>query len=437
MNRIHNITNYISERNKPTIEIEKFSGVVYEGDEDNNVRNETIGYGWDIKQQGLAQTNKVFKDLGFNGLSISKVGSDYKESRPMTESEAIKLLNYTFDKLEQEANKDSRLNLDHYLGVASKERVALMDMLYNGGTGLVPKNGGLHSAIKSDNRAEAWFEIRYGSNGDGLDGLANRRIAESDMFGLYDAGMLTSQDALEVVKMYNNHKMTIDNYEAKYQSTIIGVESFIGIKNDAYTEVGDARVKVLNDYAKINGVIQNIDGDIIIGKGVVNTYAYQETGSKNDNLNGTSKNDLIFGGAGNDSIKGGDGNDIIYGDAGNDTLTGGIGKDTLTGGDGADKFVIDVVNVLGEEDSITDFNHGVDKIILNGISFDAQNFKDVTTGDQARDSNDYILYNKSTGNLYYDVDGWDYGHGDNNVGAKLIAHFDNNSTLAYSDFAVI
>jgi GH24 family phage-related lysozyme (muramidase) len=69
----------------------------------------------------------------------------------------------------------------------SLEYVALLDMVYNGGTGLIGNS--LSSALSADNRAEAWYQIRYNSNGgtSRSKGLANRRVAESNIFNLYSS----------------------------------------------------------------------------------------------------------------------------------------------------------------------------------------------------------------------------------------------------------
>ena len=58
----------------------------------------------------------------------------------------------------------------------SPERLAIFSLAYNtkdGGTSLLGQ--GLANAIKQGNRAEAWFEIRYNSNGNSSNGVAKRR----------------------------------------------------------------------------------------------------------------------------------------------------------------------------------------------------------------------------------------------------------------------
>ena len=117
-----------------------------------------------------------------------------------------------------------------------------------------------------------------------------------------------------------------------------------------------------------------------------------ENDAANDKIYGGRGNDEIYGFEGNDEIYGEEGNDILYGDlygsghdslnggSGNDTLVGGGGADVLTGGSGSDRFALNLdVQDIGfilpgsghpapnaEFDIITDFQDGVDKLLLSG-----------------------------------------------------------------------
>jgi Ca2+-binding RTX toxin-like protein len=98
--------------------------------------------------------------------------------------------------------------------------------------------------------------------------------------------------------------------------------------------------------------------------------------SGNDTLDGGRGKDTIEGGEGRDRLTGGVGNDQLSGGDGNDTLRGGQGKDLLTGGAGADRFVFNKAAEAGNgaaRDRITDFEAGVDRIVLSamqdGLSF--------------------------------------------------------------------
>ena len=90
--------------------------------------------------------------------------------------------------------------VDNKLGYCmadSKERAALVSMAYNGGGGIIKR--ALVDAITNDNRAEAWFEIRYNSNSDR--GHTRRRYQEAEMFSLYDNGPLSVAEMKEVMRM--------------------------------------------------------------------------------------------------------------------------------------------------------------------------------------------------------------------------------------------
>lgn len=98
----------------------------------------------------------------------------------------------------------------------------------------------------------------------------------------------------------------------------------------------------------------------------------------------------------------------LNGGTGNDILDGGLGANRLTGGKGNDIFRF---TTEGHTDAITDYNVLNDTIQLEDTVFtalkttgtlDVSQFK---VGAQAADANDFIIYNKATGELLYDIDG--------------------------------
>lgn len=151
---------------------------------------------------------------------------------------------------------------------------------------------------------------------------------------------------------------------------------------------------------------------------------------------GTIGSDTLSGQAGDDFIYGQAGNDILAGYAGNDVLVGGKGRDVLTGGAGKDVFVFDTTPSAGL-DTITDFRTGEDRIELDRAIFDklgaagALNVEFFVEGKTALDGNDFLVYDKAAGMLWYDADG-------NGDGIALqIALLSNKAVLAASDFAVL
>jgi uncharacterized repeat protein (TIGR03803 family) len=108
-------------------------------------------------------------------------------------------------------------------------------------------------------------------------------------------------------------------------------------------------------------------------------------------------------------IHGTAGNDALTGSEVNDTIDGHWGKDTLTGGAGVNTFVFDsVLNKLSNVDHITNFVHGRDKIALSHAIFGPRLALNVSTfyaashANHAHDADDHIIYNKTTGALYFD-----------------------------------
>jgi Ca2+-binding RTX toxin-like protein len=159
-------------------------------------------------------------------------------------------------------------------------------------------------------------------------------------------------------------------------------------------------------------------------------------------LNGNAGNDSLTGNAGNDALFGGAGTDTLLGNAGNDTLSGGAGADTLTGGTGADRYVFDSA-LDGTVDSITDFNDGQagEVIALSRAVFTA--LGNLTPGSTLANANfvrgaaavqidDFVIYNRATGQVFYDADGSNAA-----ISQVLFATVTANANLNRTDFVVI
>ncbi|NMF96070.1 calcium-binding protein [Aromatoleum toluolicum] len=210
--------------------------------------------------------------------------------------------------------------------------------------------------------------------------------------------------------------------------------------------------------------------DIFGGAGKDNIKA----GDGDDFIDGGADADNMAGGAGNDTYvvdnakdkiveQAGQGNDTVMassdfslaklanvenieltgtgafsatGNAGANILDGNAGSNVLTGGAGADVFVFDD---LTGTDTITDFVHGTDEIWIDNSVFTALttdgalaagNF--VTgAGAVALDADDFLVFDSTSGALYYDADG-------NAAGAAVhIANVNVGSGLAFDDVTVI
>jgi len=160
-------------------------------------------------------------------------------------------------------------------------------------------------------------------------------------------------------------------------------------------------------------------------------------GTGKNKLLGGDGNDTLYGGMHADTLHGGNGNDRLYGDVGNDRLEGGAGRDTLSGGWGRDIFIFRNALKKTNIDTITDFNVRDDTIHLENSIFKKLgkagklNPDFFIVGTQAQDSNDYLIYNKSTGSLHYDADG---SGGRNSI---LFAKLKSGLSLTYQDFLVL
>ena len=182
-------------------------------------------------------------------------------------------------------------------------------------------------------------------------------------------------------------------------------------------------------------------------------------GNGRDDLGGGQDDDVVRGGVGQDSVRGGlgndelrggmdedrlsagQGNDSLYGGSGDDYLDGKAHNDRLTGGAGADQFAFsNAPSGTAHVDTITDFEVGVDKIVLDMLAFGslgglsagnlpAANFVSAASA-SAQDANDYILYDTTTHVLSYDADGSGSG------AAQQIAVFENGAEISATDILI-
>jgi hypothetical protein len=136
-------------------------------------------------------------------------------------------------------------------------------------------------------------------------------------------------------------------------------------------------------------------------------------GSGSDTLVGNDAKNTLKGMSGKDTLKSGAGKDLLYGGAGNDQLNGGAGNDYLKGGADKDSFVFS--NALtnastSNVDRIVDFSVKDDTIrlenkVFKGLKAGKLPGSKFCIGPQAKDASDRIVYDKATGDLFYDPDG--------------------------------
>lgn len=135
------------------------------------------------------------------------------------------------------------------------------------------------------------------------------------------------------------------------------------------------------------------------------------------NLTGNNFKQTIIGNNGHNVLSALGGDDTLTAANGNDTLLGGLGNDRLTGGTGTDVFVFNTaLNATTNKDTILDYNVAADTMRLENTGTGL--FNALATGTlsaaafvkgvgftSGKDSSDRIVYNTTTGDLYYDKDG--------------------------------
>ena len=137
------------------------------------------------------------------------------------------------------------------------------------------------------------------------------------------------------------------------------------------------------------------------------------TGTGNHGGSGNELANTLLGNDGANTLRGLGGSDILKGGAGNDKLLGGDGKDTLTGGAGNDAFVFDTAST--NRDTITDFSRiegdkiQLSRAVFTGFAYTgalhAEEFHAAAGATKAHDATDRLIYNTTTGVLFYDADG--------------------------------
>jgi Ca2+-binding RTX toxin-like protein len=169
------------------------------------------------------------------------------------------------------------------------------------------------------------------------------------------------------------------------------------------------------------------------------------TGSGSVNGNGNSAANALSGNGAPNQLKGLGGADTLVGAAGADTLAGGTGSDSLTGEGAADAFLFDAaLNGNTNVDTLVDFDRGSDRIHLDDdifLAWSAATASAPAAGEilvaagatAATAAAHRLIYNPTTGDLYYDADGT--GTASSAVKIAVLATLPGN--LATTDFVIV
>lgn len=190
-----------------------------------------------------------------------------------------------------------------------------------------------------------------------------------------------------------------------------GVDSLLG-------GAGDDRFVVSQGDKVVEGASQGLDTvespiHFTLGSNLENLLL---TGSANVNGTGNALANTLTGNGGNNQLSGTAGTDRLLGGSGNDTLRGGAGNDTLSGGAGADRFLFDTAfGGSPGKDTISDFSRSQgDRIALDddvftrftaGVAVQDAQIVQGAGRTTAQDAGDRLIFNTTTGALFYDADG--------------------------------
>jgi len=219
----------------------------------------------------------------------------------------------------------------------------------------------------------------------------------------------------------SSYQVNLQSYESfRPNGGADTVDGGAGIDRIDYTNDPDARGPAFGGTSDGWGVLVNLGGALTAAQ-----IAALAPGSDWDTLDLTLAANRAFDGWGYtdillniEDIRGSRWDDVLIGNSGANRLEGRNGSDVLTGGAGADLFVFNSgpIGVPNDNvDTITDFASGADKILLDDSLFMALQVDGLGTllanrfaagaFSVAQDADDRIIFNTSTGGLFYDSDG--------------------------------
>jgi serralysin len=217
----------------------------------------------------------------------------------------------------------------------------------------------------------------------------------------------------------------------------VGSDTLIGgAGNDTYTvnSANDSVSETSTSATEIDSVLATVNHTLS-----ANVERLTLTGTASVTGTGNQLANLLLGNAGNNLLKGSGGNDSVNGGAGNDVVDGGAGNDDLTGGAGTDFFLFSsALNGSTNVDNVVDFVSTDDRFDLDnaifqnsGVTFGALGSGAFRAGGAAADASDRVIYDQTTGSLFYDTDGTGA------AGQILFARVDSGTSVDSSDFFIV
>lgn len=291
-----------------------------------------------------------------------------------------------------------------------------------------------------------------GSNqGDGLSGTAFSDIiygnGGNDHIFANGAAVLSGTAREEVHggkggDLIGGFSLVLDDFKnsPSYGSTIDGGSGFdsmfVGISSgDSLLSLARAKAAFrLNSVEEIYFCVDGADKQRVIGTDKGETIVISDANITTDAGRG---NDYVFAKSGNDTIVGGSGNDFIH---------AGDGHNAISGGGGSDYFHFYFEQVVNEYTEIKDFQHGIDKFVIQYRSEDVsdEDYPYDTEAPEHGEAHQFVNFDegREIGRNTFHRDAGFFGRnvvyeratGSVIFGHQLIAHIDGNPNLTESDF---
>ncbi|MGV3553141.1 hypothetical protein [Rhizobium sp.] len=223
-------------------------------------------------------------------------------------------------------------------------------------------------------------KIENGKGGEIIGDVAAIYLMDSGTAEIINRGILRGETAIET----GGDVQTVRNMGKIFGDVLLGSGADVfdsrkgsvkgevhgGDGDDEYY-VGKSKIKIVEEDGGVSGhdeVFSTANHKL-----AANVEELTLLGKKDLDGTGNGQMNWLYGNGGDNVLKGGGGSDYLFGRGGNDTLIGGEGA--------RDYFVFDRKGV----DRITDFEDGVDLVIISGVNsqadFDALDIRNLKGGD--------------------------------------------------------
>ena len=308
-----------------------------------------------------------------------------------------------------------------------------------GFSGLVAPKVAPLGSLGSNEFVVTWDQV--GTNGDGTNNTVHAQILSANGAAVANADTHAVPEYATTSGnvIIGNTGGDVPDTDANGKAlTVTGITGANGAGTVGAALVGAKGTLTINSGGSYSYVADHTQ-PLAVGAQVHDTFTYTIDDGYGNPVSNTltiTVTGVATGTPGNDSLLGG----AVYG-----TLDGKGGHDTLTGGPAGDTFAFDTaLNAHTNLDHITNFVHGLDKIGLSRHIFESRvgghlmpikitalSFYEAAHATKAHAAGDRIIYNKTTGALYFDPDG---------TGPRPAIEFavlDHHPAITFHDFLMV